>query len=173
MTEPAGFGEFVAARSPALVRSAWLLTGDEAEAHDLVQTALAKTWTRWSQIVRKDSPEAYVRKVMLSTLLTWRRRRWRGELAVEVLPERLDARDRYAEADLRHSVRAALQALPPRQRAVVVLRYFDDLTEAQTADALGCSVGTVKSQSAKAVAKLKACRALEGLWHEEVDRDAG
>jgi len=173
VAEPEGFREFVAARSPALVRSAWLLTGDEAEAHDLVQTALAKTWTRWPHVVRKDAPEAYVRKVMLSTLLTWRRRRWRGELAVEVLPERVDVQDRFAEADLRHSVRAALQALPPRQRAVVVLRYFDDLTEAQTADALGCTVGTVKSQSAKAVAKLRASRALESLWQEEVDRDAG
>lgn len=125
MAEPVGFGEFVAACSPALVRSAWLLTGDEAEAHDLVQTALAKTWTRWSQVVRKDAPEAYVRKVMLSTLLTWRRRRWRGERAVEVLPERLDARDRFAEADLRHSVRAALQALPTAaggRRAAVLRR---------------------------------------------------
>ena len=173
MPEPDGFGEFVAARSPALVRSAWLLTGDEADAHDLVQTALAKTWTRWPQVVRKDAPEAYVRKVMLSTLLTWRRRRWRGELTVEVLPEPTDAQDRFAEADLRHSVWAALQSLPPRQRAVVVLRYFDDLTEAQTADALGCSAGTVKSQSAKAVARLRTSRALEGLWQEEVDHDAG
>jgi RNA polymerase sigma-70 factor (sigma-E family) len=140
--EPEGFREFVGARSGALVRSAWLLTGDEAEAEDLVQTALAKTWSRWSGVVRQDAPEAYVRRVMLSTFLTWRRRRWRGELSVAVVPERPDPRDAFAGVDLRPSVQAALRGLPPRQRAVVVLRFFDDFTEAQTADLLGCSVGS-------------------------------
>ncbi len=173
MHEPEGFREFVGARSGALVRSAWLLTGDEAEAEDLVQTALAKTWSRWSGVVRQDAPEAYVRRVMLSTFLTWRRRRWRGELSVAAVPERADPRDAFAGVDLRPSVQAALRGLPPRQRAVIVLRFFDDLTEAQTADVLGCSVGTVKSQSAKALAKLRECQLLGGTWDEEVSRDGG
>ena len=75
MSEPDGFRDFVVGRSSMLVRSAWLLTGSEATAQDLVQTALAKTWSRWSRITRQDTPEAYVRRVMLSTYLTWRRRR--------------------------------------------------------------------------------------------------
>lgn len=179
--EPDGFREFVAARSPALVRSAWLLTGNEAEAQDLVQAALAKTWVRWPRLARQDAPEAYVRRVMVSTFLSWTRRRSRGELAVAALPERSDPRDPFAEADVRRAVRAALRTLPPRQRAVVALRYVDDLTEAQTAEALGCSVGTVKSQCAKALARLRGSPALHGMWgegardgrDEEVSRDAG
>jgi RNA polymerase sigma-70 factor (sigma-E family) len=170
--EPDGFREFVVARSAALVRSAWLLTGNEAEAQDLVQTALAKTWSRWSRVVRQDAPEAYVRRVMLSTYLTWTRRRWRGEVPVDALPERAVASDAFAAVDLRGTVHSALRALPPRQRAVVVLRYFDDLTEAQTADVLGCSVGTVKSQASKALAKLREAAPLRGLLDEEVTRDA-
>jgi RNA polymerase sigma-70 factor (sigma-E family) len=169
--EPDGFREFVATRSGALVRSAWLLTGDSAEAEDLVQTALAKTWSRWSRIVRQDAPEAYVRRVMLSTFLTWTRRRWRGEVPFAMLPERADPHDVFAVADLRSSVQAALRELPPRQRAVIVLRFFDDLTEAQTAQALSCSVGTVKSQCAKALARLGASVVLRGTWEEEVSRD--
>jgi RNA polymerase sigma-70 factor (sigma-E family) len=173
--EPAGFRDFVAARSAALVRSAWLLTGDNAAAQDLVQTALAKTWTRWPRLERKDAPEAYVRRVMVSTFLSWRRRRSYGELVVASLPEASSGCDMFAEADLRHAVSAALAVLPSRQRAVVVLRFFDDLTEAQTAVVLGCSVGTVKSQNAKALAKLRACPSLQGVWSEpeEVGHDAG
>jgi RNA polymerase sigma-70 factor (sigma-E family) len=169
--EPAGFREFVAARSAALVRSAWLLTGDEAEAQDLVQTALFMTWSRWSRIMRQDAPEAYVRRVMLSTFLSWTRRRWRGEVPVGEVPDRAYPHDEFAGVDLRQSVRAALLDLPPRQRAVIVLRFFDDMTETQVADMLGCSVGTVKSQCAKALAKLRGCQALRGMLEEEVSRD--
>jgi RNA polymerase sigma-70 factor (sigma-E family) len=168
--EPDGFRDFVAARSPALVRSAFLLTGNEATAQDLVQTALATTWSRWSRLARQDAPEAYVRRVMVTTYLSWHRRRWTGEVAVAEMPDRTDAHDAFAEADLRRSVGEALRTLPRRQRAVVVLRFFDDLTEAQAAEALGCSVGTVKSQTAKALANLRACRALDGIWDEEVKR---
>jgi RNA polymerase sigma-70 factor (sigma-E family) len=171
--EPEGFRDFVVLRSPALVRSACLLTGDEGEAEDLVQTALAKAWVRWPRIVRQDAPEVYVRRVMLSTFLTWTRRRWRGEISVATLPERADPRDAFTNADVRRAVYAALRQLPPRQRAVIVLRYFDDLTAAQTADALGCSVGTVKSQCAKALAKLRGCEPLRGTWIGEVSREAG
>ena len=86
MGEPEGFRDFVAARSAALTRSAWLLTGDEMAAQDLVQVALVKTWARWARLARQDAPEAYVRRVMLSTFLTWNRRRWRGEFPVAAVP---------------------------------------------------------------------------------------
>lgn len=172
MHEPDGFRDFVVARSPALVRSAWLLTGDQGEAEDLVQTALAKTWQRWPRVVRQDAPEAYVRRVMLTTFLSWTRRRSRRELPSDVVPDQAGPADAFAVADLREAVRTALRSLPPRQRAVVVLRFFDDLTEAQAADVLDCSVGTVKSQTSKALAKLRGCNALSGTWDEEVSRDA-
>jgi RNA polymerase sigma factor (sigma-70 family) len=104
---------------------------------------------------------------MLSTFLTWNRRRWHSELAVGSVPDRAEPRDAFAEADLRGSVLQALDALPSRQRAVIVLRFFDDLTEVQAAEALGCSVGTVKSQTSKALARLRGCAPLRGLLSEE------
>jgi RNA polymerase sigma-70 factor (sigma-E family) len=171
--EPDGFRDFVAARSGALVRSAFLLTGDQGEAEDLVQAALTKAWMRWGRILRQDAPEAYVRRIMLSTFLTWRRRRWRGEIFVANVPDQPDRRDHFAEVERRSAVLAALRKLPPRQRAVVVLRFFDDLTEAQAADAMGCSVGTVKSQSAKALARLRTCEPFGEARSEEARRDTG
>jgi RNA polymerase sigma-70 factor (sigma-E family) len=156
MQEQVGFGQFVAARSPALLRSAWLLTGDEALAEDLVQTVLARVWPRWDRIYRSDSSaEAYVRRAMVTTYANWWRRRWRAEQPTARVPEHPVPADRYAEADDRSEVRRALAVLPPRQRAVIVLRYYEDLTETQTAGVLGCSVGTVKSQTSKALAKLR------------------
>jgi RNA polymerase sigma-70 factor (sigma-E family) len=155
VSEPDGFRDFVAARSRALERTAWLLTGDWHAAEDLVQTALAKAWPRWSSIVRQDAPELYVRRIMVTTHASWWRRRWRGEVATGTVAEDGAVMDIAAEADTRHAVREALATLPPRQRAAVVLRYFDDFTEAQTAEVLGCSVGTVKSQVSKALAKLR------------------
>jgi RNA polymerase sigma-70 factor (sigma-E family) len=153
--EPEGFREFVAARSPALLRSAWLLTGDEALAQDLVQTALARVWPRWSRLAEPSRAEAYVRRVIVTTYANWWRRRWRAEQPTAEVPDRSRDLDEYAAAETRHDLAVALAALTPRQRAVVVLRYFEDLTEAQTADVLGCSVGTVKSQTHKALAKLR------------------
>ena len=168
--EPAGFGEFVASRGPALHRTAWLLTGNWATAEDLVQTALAKTWPHWHRILRRDEPELYVRRVLVTTYASWWRRRWRGEVATGLLPEQGERRDSQDDAVLRELVRGALAALPPRQRAVVVLRFFDDHTEARTAQLLGCSVGTVKSQTAKALAKLRADTQLAALLTEETTR---
>jgi RNA polymerase sigma-70 factor (sigma-E family) len=153
--EPEGFREFVAARSAALVRSAWLLSGDEGTAQDLVQVALVKTWQRWSRLDRQASAEAYVRRVLLRTFLTWRRRRWHGEVPVAVMPELRATPDSQDELGTRTVVAMALGELPARQRAVVVLRYFDDLSEAETARVMGCSVGTVKSQTSKALARLR------------------
>ncbi len=156
MGEPDGFREFVAARSPGMLQSAWLLTGHQANAQDLLQTALAKTYARWDRIKRQDAAEVYVRRVMVSTFISWNRRRWVGEQSTGELPERAAPHDAYAAAELRADVARALDTLPRRQRAVVVLRYFDDLTEAEVAKAMNCSIGTVKSQTAKALIKLRA-----------------
>jgi RNA polymerase sigma-70 factor (sigma-E family) len=104
--------------------------------------------------VQRDNPEAYVRKIMLNTWSSWWRRRWRGEMPAAQLPE-VAGPDSFAGIDHRHALRSALARLPPRQRAVVVLRYHQDLSEAQVAELLGISVGTVKSQSARALASLR------------------
>jgi len=150
------FDGFVTARGPSLLRTAFLLTGDRQRAEDLVQTALGKTWPRWSSVAAGPR-EAYVRKVMLTTYIAWWRRRWNGEYPTSALPEQ-PAPDR--DLDQRRDLLTALASLPKGQRAVVVLRYFEDLTEAQTAELLGCSVGTVKSQTARALANLRQCPAL-------------
>jgi RNA polymerase sigma-70 factor (sigma-E family) len=148
------FEEFVAGRGQALQRFGYVLTGDWTLAEDLLQTALARAYPRWSR-VQRDDPEAYVRKIMVNTWASWWRRRWRGELPSAQLPE-LAGPDSFAEVDSRQALRSALAQLPPRQRAVVVLRYHQDLSEAQVADLLGISVGTVKSQAARALARLRA-----------------
>ena len=125
LAEPDGFRDFVEARSSALLRSGWLLTGDWPSAEDLVQTALAAAWPHWASLRRQDAPELYVRKIMVNTFLRWRQRRWTGEIATGRLPE-TQAYDMFAQVDARQSLLAALDRLPARQRAVVVLRYFAD-----------------------------------------------
>ena len=166
MVETAGvasrvsFDEYVAARGQALHRTAYLLTGDWGLAEDLLQTALARAYPRWDRIVN-DDPEGYLRRVLVNTWSSWWRRKWRGEVPTGELTDR-PGPDEYAAADRRDAVRAALGRLPRRQRAVVVLRFHEDMTEAQVASALGISVGTVKSQAAKALAKLREDAALTG-----------
>jgi RNA polymerase sigma-70 factor (sigma-E family) len=155
MQEPDGFREFVLARSPALKRAASLLTGEHAAAEDLVQAALARTWPRWGALNQTSGAEAYVRRVMFTTYVNWTKRRWRGEIPSASPPEVAAPSDDIVAAEARADVQAALAVLTPRQRAVVVLRYFEDLSEAQTAEVLGCAVGTVKSQGSKALARLR------------------
>jgi RNA polymerase sigma-70 factor (sigma-E family) len=154
------FADFVVGRGQSLQRTAYLLTGDWALAEDLVQTALARAYPRWDRIVR-DDPEAYVRQVLVNTWSSWWRRRWRGEVPTDEMPEPA-VLDEYAGADRRSAVQDALSRLPRRQRAIVVLRYHEDMTETQVAHALGISVGTVKSQTSKALAKLRGDTALTG-----------
>jgi RNA polymerase sigma-70 factor (sigma-E family) len=164
VSEPVGFRDFVAARSAALLRSAWLLTGDKLTAQDLVQATLVKARARWAWLARQESPEAYVRKMMFSTFLTWRWQRWRGEFPVAVVSRRPGPEDADVEAGIPGVVSQALRTLPPRQRAVVVLRFFDDLTEAQAADILGCPDSTVRSETAKALSRLRECPQLNGVF---------
>lgn len=155
------FEDYVSARGTALLRTAWLLTGDRQRAEDLVQTALGKTWPKWSHISQagEGAYDAYVRKVMVTTFIAWWRRRWQSEYPTADVPETAGVGTETIAVD-RHDVMAALAELPRGQRAVVVMRYFEDLTEAQTADALGCSVGTVKSQNARALSALRRSRSL-------------
>jgi RNA polymerase sigma-70 factor (sigma-E family) len=166
---PDGFRDFVAARWTPLLRVAWSLTGDWALAEDLLQTALAKVWPRWSAIRRTDDPDVYVRRVLVTTYATWWRRKWRGEVPTDELPEHAGAAFAVARPDpadsvvLQETLRRALATLPRRQRAVVVLRYVEDLPEAEVALVLGCSVGTVKSQASKALSKLRGSPALAGI----------
>ena len=130
--EAGGFEVFVETRERALQRTAWLLTGDRALAEDLVQTALARTWPHWERIKRRDDPEVYVRRVMVNTWSTWRRRRWHREESVELVPDSAAPGDVAAEVVVRVAVRRALGMLTDRQRAVVVLRVFDDLSEGRS-----------------------------------------
>jgi RNA polymerase sigma-70 factor (sigma-E family) len=145
------FGAFVAARSAGLMRTAYVLTGDQHSAEDLLQTALTKTAARWKHV--HDNPEAYVRKAMYHEQVNRWKRRGR-ESALPALAER-PHRDHSGDVDLRISLERALLALPPRKRAVLVLRYFEDLPESQVAEILGCSVGTVRSQAHRAIARLR------------------
>ena len=154
MSEPSGLRQFIETESPALLRFAWALAGDWATAEDLVQAALVATWPRWDSLIRADRPEYYVRKVIVTTFLRWRRRS-NHEIPTVELPGLSGQLDDYSAADTRRALIVALTQLPPRQRAVVVLRYFSDLSEAQTAQMLGCSIGTVKRHSHDALARLR------------------
>jgi RNA polymerase sigma-70 factor (ECF subfamily) len=156
------FREFVAARSRGLVRTAYLLVGDWAHAEDLVQTSLTKTYMAWRRLGEIDAVDAYVRRVLVTTATSWWRRRWHGERPTAVMPERA-APDRIEEQIERQALWRHVQALPPRQRAVLVLRFYEDLTEVETARVLDVAVGTVKSQSARALATLRARLAEEGV----------
>ena len=148
------FDEFVAARSGGLLRTAYLLTRDHALAEDLLQTALTKAWFAWSRI--DGEPEPYVRKILVNTYSSWWRRRWNGEQAHAEPPEpEPGGGGEHDAADQRHDLWEAMGRLPRRQRAVVVLRFVEDLSEAETARLLGVAPGTVKSQTSKALAKLR------------------
>lgn len=149
------FDAMVDVHGRALLRTAFLLTGDAHLAHDLLQTALVKTWTRWSTLRDADAAPAYVRSVMATTSVAWWRRRWRAEVPTYDVPETAGA-DAYAVVHQRDEIGRALAALTPRQRATVVLRFYEDLSEAEVARTLGCSVGTVKSTTSRALATLRA-----------------
>ncbi len=148
------FSAFVAARSRHLLHAAHLLTGDRHRAEDLLQTALTRAYLRWDRIESED-PEGYVRRTMVNAQTDWwRRKPWREQSTDEV-PERAGP-DAHAGVDARDAVLGALATLSGRQRAVVVLRYYEGLSEAEIAEALGCSAGTVKSAASRAMAKLRA-----------------
>ncbi|MEU1006765.1 SigE family RNA polymerase sigma factor [Streptomyces tibetensis] len=148
------FREFVEMRSTSLLRLAVLLTGgDRHAAEDLLQIALMKAYGRWGRI---EQHEAYVRQVMYRQQVNrWRLRRHRAETTVPVLPDEATGAEAGSDAELRIALWAALGRLTKRQRAVVVLRYFEDLPEAEVAALLGCPVGTVRSSAHRSLAKLR------------------
>jgi RNA polymerase sigma-70 factor (sigma-E family) len=150
----AAFREYVQARGAALLRMAIVLTGHRADAEDLVQAALAKTYLAWDKINERAALDAYVRRAMVNTHISWWRRRRVEEFPTDELPEQVVA-DHARESDMAEVVRRALDRLPQRMRAAVMLRYFEDMTEPEIAAALGISLGTVKSTVSRAVARLR------------------
>ncbi len=150
-----GFEVFVRSRTPALLRAAYLLTGDQHLAEDLVQTALFRTHRAWSRIA-DGNPEAYARRVMYHQQVSWwQRRRVSESLGADQPEPSRPGRDEAAGAVTRMTMRDALMRLRRRQRAVLVLRYFEDRSEVETAELLGIRVGSVKSQAARALARLR------------------
>jgi RNA polymerase sigma-70 factor (sigma-E family) len=155
------FDAFVAGSASRLFRTAFLLTGDQRAAEDLLQDALLRVWSRWSRVRAAEHPLAYARRILVTTSVSrWRatRRRISGERLVAEPPDTASTSQPSRDDELWQAV----LSLPPRQRAVMVLGYYEDLTDADTADVLGCTVGTVKSQRAKALRSLRVQLAEEG-----------
>ncbi|GIM94819.1 RNA polymerase sigma factor [Paractinoplanes toevensis] len=148
------FDSFVRARTHALLRSAYLLTGDQQLAEDLVQSALTRTHLAWRRLADTGNAEAYARRTMYHLQVSWWRRRRVAEVLAGSLPEAAGA-DHAGPVSLRLALRAALLRLSAKQRAVLVLRFFEDRTESEVADLLGVSVGTVKSQTARALGRMR------------------
>jgi RNA polymerase sigma-70 factor (sigma-E family) len=150
------YAGFVAGRWAALYRTALLMTGEPGEAEDLLQATLVKAYIHWARVARAESPEAYVRRMLVNTFIStrrrgvWRRERGRGEPPEVAVPNHADA------ALERMNLWSFIRVLPPRQRAVIVLRFYEDMSERQIAEALGCSQGTVKSQASDALRTLRA-----------------
>ena len=165
------FDAYVAVAWPRLLRSAWVLTGDWHRAEDLVQTVLARAYGRWPRL-RDGAPDAYLRTMLATTYLTWWRRRARNEIPTDPLPDRPEGlgRDATGQVEMQEAMRRALALLPRQQRAVLMLRFHADLTEADTARALSIGVGTVKSYTARALATLRDNPSLRGLLTEEAQR---
>ena len=153
-SENPGFRDYVTARSGSLLRMAYLLTRNLADAEDLVQAALAKTYQAWDRIEDRNALDGYVRRAMVNTHISWWRRRRLEEYPTDEVPDRAVA-DHAADSELSDPVQRALERLPSRMRAAVVLRYCEDMSEAEVAEALGISQGTVKSTVSRAVAKLR------------------
>jgi RNA polymerase sigma-70 factor (sigma-E family) len=148
------FREYVTSRGRALLRTAYLLTGNLADAEDLLQAALAKTYLAWDRIEDRGALDGYVRRAMVNTHISWWRRRRLQEFPTDELPDRAVA-DHAGDSDLQETLRRAIERLPQRMRTAVVLRYYEDMTEAEVAERLGVSLGTVKSTVSRAVAKLR------------------
>ncbi|MGO9082998.1 MAG: SigE family RNA polymerase sigma factor [Streptosporangiaceae bacterium] len=153
MDEP-GFRDYVTSRGRSLLRTAYLLTGNMADAEDLVQAALAKTYVAWDRIEDRGALDGYVRRAMINTHISWWRRRRLEEFPTDEIPDQAVA-DHSGDSDLQATLRQAIDRLPQRMREAVVLRFYEDMTEAEVADALGVSLGTVKSTVSRAMAKLR------------------
>ena len=164
------FAAYMQARQASLLRTAYLLTGDRHSAEDLVQTSLAKLYLAWDKVHDRGSIDGYVRRIMVNENTSLWRRAWkRREHSSDSLPDR-GAVDTYDDG-MGGELWSFVQTLPPRQRSVIVLRYYEQLSEAEIADVLGVSVGTVKSQASRALAALRA-RAPHALHPDESGDDS-
>ena len=152
--DQAAFRDYVSARRTTLLRMAFALTGNQADAEDLMQAALAKTYLAWGKIQDRAALDNYVRRAMVNTQISWWRRRKLEEYPTDELPDQVVA-DHASESDQAEVIRRALDRLPERMRAAVMLRYFEDMTEPEIATTLGVSLGTVKSTVSRAMAKLR------------------
>ena len=151
----AEFTAYLEARQGALLRTAYLLTGDRHQAEDVLQTALAKLYLSWDKVRDREALDGYVRRILVNeTTSLWRRPWKRRERATDALPDTAGVEESYDEGQ-RAAVWSVVSTLPPKARAVVVLRYYEGLTESETADVLGVSVGTVKSQGSRAMGLLR------------------
>jgi RNA polymerase sigma-70 factor (sigma-E family) len=148
------FRDYVRSRSRALLRTAYLLTGNMADAEDLLQSALAKTYLAWDRIEDRGALDGYVRRALVNTHISWWRRRRLEEYPTDEIPDQAVV-DHSVSSELQESLRRAIDRLPQRMRAAVMLRYYDDMSEAEVAEVLGVSLGTVKSTVSRAVAKLR------------------
>jgi len=152
----AEFEAYMVARQPSLLRTAYLLSGDRHTAEDLVQTALAKLYLSWDRVQRRELLDGYVRRIIVNEHNSLWRRPWkRREHSTDVLPDSETVHDRHDEGQSA-ALWEFVHTLPRKQRAVIVLRYYEDLSEAETAEILGVSVGTVKSQASRALAAMRA-----------------
>jgi RNA polymerase sigma-70 factor (sigma-E family) len=158
--ERGDYDEFVVQRSQRLLRTAYLLTRDWASAEDLLQAALVKLWFAWKRVDR--DPEAYARRIIVTTYVSLRRRLWTREIVRDELPERAVPDDETGRHDERDALWRALRRLGPRQRAIIVLRYYEDLPDARIAEILGVAVTTVRSQASRALATLRSESDLDG-----------
>ncbi|MEH1101975.1 SigE family RNA polymerase sigma factor [Micromonospora sp. CPCC 205561] len=149
------FEEYVSSRGPALIRLARLLTGDEHRAEDLVQDVLARAYVHWRRIARADRPDVYVRRMLVNANSSWWRRRSNRELATADFAERPQRGDLSGETADRDAMWRLIRALPDRQRAVLVLRYYEDLDDATIAQILGCSPVTVRTHAMRALTNLR------------------
>jgi RNA polymerase sigma-70 factor (sigma-E family) len=149
------FRDYVSGRRAALLRTAYLLTGDRGQAEDLLQTALVKTYVSWDRIRDKNAVDAYVRQVMATTAVSWWRRRWRGERPSDDVPDARHDADPAVDHAERDAMWRLLGRLTAKQRAVLVLRFYEDLSEAQIARTLGMSAGSVKSHASRALAAMR------------------
>jgi RNA polymerase sigma-70 factor (sigma-E family) len=165
LEENQSFTDFVSAEQAGLLRLAVLLAGDRGQAEDLVQTALMKCYRHWGRITRSGPPSAYVRRALVTTHTSWRRRMSSTEQVMETLPDLADPHPPLELED--DELRRALRALPPRMRAAVVLRFYEDLSEQRTAELMGCSASTVNTQTARGLQRLRASMTAPAVVREE------
>ncbi|HEY3481535.1 MAG TPA: SigE family RNA polymerase sigma factor [Streptomyces sp.] len=159
------FVRFASGRRPQLYRTAFLLCGNRHAAEDLLQQTFERVYVAWHRVQQADEPDAYIRRIMLNEHTRRFRRRSREALVTDVPEPREAAASGGDWAETRATLLAALAGLPQRQRQAVVLRYWEDLSETQTAQAMGCSVGTVKSQASRGIARLRLAPSLHGITH--------